>query len=227
MVSEFIWVGEALHYMVKKFSVYIIFLFVLTTAVSCLEVGQRVVDWMALEEGDVEVDGKYHILEEDGIRVFLPTNFKRYSLAEYQQTLKAKLSKEEADIQIQNINQKAQLEGELYIYFEEVSGSTCLVFGMPYTEMRKSDAQLFLGMMRTQVEKYLDATSKYEKITAKYVGYPNQYIFKSVYKISSEEKNFEYYNALYFVTRKGKTIAFQIITPVGVYFDPFIEKIEM
>lgn len=224
---EYILGGEALHYMVKNSIPYLMFLFFATTLVSCMEVGQKVVDWMSLEEGDIEVDGNYHILEEDGVRVFLPANFQRYSLADYQQTLKKRLSKEEADVQIKNINQKAELEGELYIYYEEESGSTCLVFGMPYTEMKKSDAQLFLGMMRTQVQKYLEGDSNYEKITAKYVGYPTQYIFKSVYRISSEEKNFEYYNALYFVTRKNKTIAFQLITPIGVYFDPFIEKIEM
>ncbi len=211
----------------RKIGTYLVFLFFATGLISCLEVGQKVVDWMSLKEGDVEVEGKYHILEEDGVRVFLPINFKRYSLAEYQQTLKKKLSKEEADVQIRNINQKAEMDGELYIYFEEGSGSTCLLFGMPYTEMTKSDAQQFLGMMRSQVEKYLDANTTYEKITAKYVGYPTDYIFKSVYKISSEDKNFQYYNALYFVTRKTKTIAYQLITPTGVYFDPFIEKLEM
>lgn len=215
--------------MVKKLGRYIVFLFFATTLFSCLEVGKQVVDWMELQEGNVEpeIKGLYHILEEDGVRVFLPESFKRYAMAEYQQTLKTKLPKEEADVQINNINQKALMEGELYIYFDIESGSTCLVFSMPYMEISKRDAQIFLGMMRTQTENLLDTTATYEKITAKYVGYPKNCIFKSVYKISSEAKDFEYYNALYFVTRKTKTIAFQLITPVGVYFDPFIEKLEM
>lgn len=200
-----------------------------TTLVSCFEMGKQVVDWIELKEDNTEItlNGKYHFLEEDGVRIFLPLNFKRYALAEYQQTLKEKLPEEEANTQIQNINQKASLEGELYIYFDETSGSTCLVFGIPYMEISKKDAQLFLGMMRVQTEKLLDATATYEKITAKYVGYPKHYTFKSVYKIASEAKNFEYYNTLYFITRNGKTIAFQLITPMGVYFDPFIEKLEL
>ena len=213
--------------MVKKLSIYIAFLLLASTVFSCLGVGQKVVDWMSVAEGDVKVEGEYHFLEEDGVRVFLPLSFKRYSMAEYQQTLKSKLPKPEADAQINNINQKANLDGELYIYFDEESGSTCLVYAIPYMEISKRDAQLFLGMMRTQTENLLDASSSYEKITAKYVGYPKNCIFKSVYKIASETKNFEYYNALYFVTRNSKTIAFQLITPVGVYFDPFIEKLEI
>ena len=212
-----------------KKTFFIVFLLVSTLFVSCLEVGSQVVDWMALQDGneEYEVEGEYHILEEDGTRVFLPLSFKRYSMAEYQQALKTKLPKEEADAQIKNINQKAQMEGELYIYFDIESGSTCLVFGMPYMEISKRDAQQFLGMLRTQTETYLDAGSTYEKITAKYVGIPTNCIFKSVYKISSEKQEYEYYNALYFVSRKSKTIAFQLITPVGVYFDPFIEKLEI
>ncbi|HLU80583.1 MAG TPA: hypothetical protein VK010_00785 [Flavobacteriaceae bacterium] len=212
-----------------KKTFFIVFLLVSTLFVSCLEVGSQVVDWMALQDGneEYEVEGEYHILEEDGTRVFLPLSFKRYSMAEYQQALKTKLPKEEADAQIKNINQKAQMEGELYIYFDIESGSTCLVFGMPYMEISKRDAQQFLGMLRMQTETYLDAGSTYEKITAKYVGIPTNCIFKSVYKISSEKQEYEYYNSLYFISRKNKTIAFQLITPVGVYFDPFIEKLEI
>lgn len=212
-----------------KHIIFIVFVLFSTVFVSCLEVGSQVVDWMALQEGnqEYEVEGEYHILEEDGARVFLPLSFKRYSMAEYQKALKTKLPQEEADAQIKNINQKAQMEGELYIYFDIESGSTCLVYGMPYMEISKKDAQQFLGMLRAQTEKYLEAGSTYEKITAKYVGTPANCIFKSVYKISSEKKEYEYYNALYFVSRKNKTLAFQLNTTVGVYFDPFIEKLEM
>lgn len=215
--------------MFKKSAFFLLAVLLATTLFSCLEVGKQVVNWMELKEGnpELELKGEYHFLEEDGARVFLPLSFERYSMAEYQQTLKEKLSEEEANAQIVNINQKASLDGELYIYFDKESGSTCLVFGIPYMEISKKDAQLFLGMMRTQTENLLDASSSYEKITAKYVGYPKNCIFKSVYKISSEAKNFEYYNALYFITRNGKTIAYQLITPVGVYFDPFIEKLEI
>jgi|GEM_PF-990814 hypothetical protein len=215
--------------MIKRLTFYLFTVLIATTLFSCFEVGKQVVDWMELKDDNTEVElkGEYHFLEENGVRIFLPLSFKRYSMAEYQQTLKTKLPEEEANVQIKNINHKANLDGELYIYFDEESGSTCLVFGMPYMEISKRDAQLFLGMMRTQTENLLDSSSSYEKITAKYVGYPKNCIFKSVYKISSEAKNFEYYNALYFISRNSKTIAYQLITPVGVYFDPFIEKLEI
>ncbi|HBC05927.1 MAG TPA: hypothetical protein PKH16_11295 [Aequorivita sp.] len=215
--------------MIKRLTFYLFTVLIATTLFSCFEVGKQVVDWMELKDDNTEVElkGEYHFLEENGVRIFLPLSFKRYSMAEYQQTLKTKLPEEEANAQIKNINHKANLDGELYIYFDEESGSTCLVFGMPYMEISKRDAQLFLGMMRTQTENLLDSSSSYEKITAKYVGYPKNCIFKSVYKISSEAKNFEYYNALYFISRNSKTIAYQLITPVGVYFDPFIEKLEI
>lgn len=215
--------------MIKRLTFYLFTVLIATTLFSCFEVGKQVVDWMELKDDNTEVElkGEYHFLEENGVRIFLPLSFKRYSMAEYQQTLKTKLPEEEANAQIKNINHKANLDGELYIYFDEESGSTCLVFGMPYMEISKRDAQLFLGMMRTQTENLLDSSSSYEKITARYVGYPKNCIFKSVYKISSEAKNFEYYNALYFISRNSKTIAYQLITPVGVYFDPFIEKLEI
>lgn len=215
--------------MIKRLTFYLFTVLIATTLFSCFEVGKQVVDWMELKDDNTEVElkGEYHFLEENGVRIFLPLSFKRYSMAEYQQTLRTKLPEEEANAQIKNINHKANLDGELYIYFDEESGSTCLVFGMPYMEISKRDAQLFLGMMRTQTENLLDSSSSYEKITAKYVGYPKNCIFKSVYKISSEAKNFEYYNALYFISRNSKTIAYQLITPVGVYFDPFIEKLEI
>lgn len=213
----------------RKLIAYLFSALLATTLFSCFEMGRQVVDWIELKEGNAEIalKGEYHFLEEDGARVFLPLGFKRYAMAEYQQILKERLAEEEALAQIQNINQKASMDGELYIYFDETSGSTCLVFGIPYMEISKKDAQLFLGMMRIQTEKLLDTTATYEKITAKYVGFPKNHTFKSVYKIASKAKEFEYYNALYFITRNRKTIAFQLITPVGVYFDPFIEKLEL
>ena len=120
--------------MIKRLTFYLFTVLIATTLFSCFEVGKQVVDWMELKDDNTEVElkGEYHFLEENGVRIFLPLSFKRYSMAEYQQTLKTKLPEEEANAQIKNINHKANLDGELYIYFDEESGSTCLVFGMPY-----------------------------------------------------------------------------------------------
>ncbi|MBT0609175.1 hypothetical protein [Aequorivita echinoideorum] len=206
----------------------LVFLIILSlTVVSCMEIGTQVVDWMNLEEGETHISGKYHILEEDGARVFLPESFDRYSLAEYQEVLRKKLPPAQASAQITSINKKMQMDGKMYIYFDELSGATFLVYSLPYTELSKSDARQALGIMRIQNENALAPGTSYEKVTAKYVGYPTNYIFKSVYRIASEEDDFQYFNSVYFVTRQGKTFGFQLTTGVGVFFDPYIEKLDL
>ena len=117
--------------MVKKLSIYIAFLLLASTVFSCMGVGQKVVDWMSVAEGDVKVEGEYHFLEEDGVRVFLPLSFKRYSMAEYQQTLKSKLPKAEADAQINNILTKKQIWTGSCTYIL-MKNRAPLVWSMPF-----------------------------------------------------------------------------------------------
>lgn len=182
---------------------------------------------MSLEDGDVQVEGEYHILEEDGARIFLPKVFKRYSMAEYQQVLKKLLSEADYKLNLAQLDQKRSLAGNLYIYFDEESRSTCSVNATTFTPLTKEDAKQLLGYMRIGNERKLSFDEEYTKVTAKYSGIPENYTFKSVYRIYNNKTKLEYFTSLYIVTRNNKTVMYHLLTGAPVYFDPFVNKIEL
>lgn len=195
--------------------------------VSCMQMGSEVVNWMEVTNSD-EAFGTYHFLEQNGAEVYLPDEFQPYSIVNYQKVLDSVLSEEAFMNETRRINSLQEMDGGLYLFFDKTTGSTCTVNTMPYSPMTRQDAKYLLGMIRMNNERALEDTPyTFEKLSAKYNGHPEKYVFKSLNKISDATDNFKWFNSTFIVTANNKTILLQLSTPFEAYFSPFIEKTKM
>ena len=211
----------------KQYLVYVFFLVSSLGFLSCISWTEEVAQWVNVETVD-EVSGKYHFLEDNGINIYLPGDFKRYSLLEYQQLLDSLATKEEYTFQVNRLNSISDMEGKLYLFYDTYSTATLLVNSMPYTPISKEEAQMFLGMLRMNHEAMTrDAKLDITRLTAKYVGGPTQHVFNCIHQIDNKQQDLTWYTSTYIVTSNQKTAFIQLTTPFEVNFNPFIDKMTM
>ena len=213
--------------MLKKPLALILFFWCFMTFNSCLQVAAEVKNWMEASKVE-EVVGTYHYLDNDGIKIFLPEVFERYSAVEYQQLLDSLVTKKEFEFESRRLKQLRELEGNLYLYFDKDTRSTYTIHTMPYTPMTKRDAQYVLGIISASYDKSTKHSDLgVTKLNAKFSDTKNQSIFKSVHRIDNSKAHTEIYNTTYIITSNNKTIWLQLTTPFEVDFDMFIQKMIM
>ncbi|MDT0557231.1 hypothetical protein RM697_01140 [Ichthyenterobacterium sp. W332] len=197
---------------------------VLLIIMSCKDISTEVKSWVDVDETS-EVLGSYHILENDGIKVFLPEVFKRYSTAEYENVLDSLVSKKDFETEINRLKTLRELKGNFYIYFDDVTRSTFTVNTLPFMPLQKEDAQMLLGIVRQSNETMLKGTNlKFEKLKASYSSTTKLQVFKGVFKISNPKDNTETYQSNYFVSTDSKTFFIKLTTGYEVDFDPYFKK---
>ncbi len=192
---------------------------------SCLQLANELNNWSEYENID-QISGKYHVLDEDGVKLFLPDEFDRLSYIGYKKMLDSLISKKAFNYESARLRSLREMEGRLYIFFDDITGSTVTVNTMPYTPLSRDDAQYLLGMIKIGNDKISDELGiNIEKITARYKDGVNAQIFKAIYKIDDHKKLGTVYNSTYIITsNSGKTLFIQLITPFEVDFDPFLQK---
>ncbi|QIE58074.1 hypothetical protein G5B37_00370 [Rasiella rasia] len=191
---------------------------------SCLQVGNELISWTDQTKDD-EAIGKYHFLEDSGIKVFLPTIFEEKSLYEFQKILKKNLTPELATIEINRLNKLKDAEGELYVFYDAASKATVTVNSVPFQPMSRQDAQYFLGMIRQQMELGLEEHPvTVEKIASQYKGKSDDYVFKCVYKFTNTAENFENYSTTFFITHNLQTVFINLSSGFNAHFDPYALK---
>lgn len=200
------------------------FWLVLLSVFSCAEIAREAKLWTEIE-GDDEIPGSYHFLEDDGTKIFLPEEFERYSISAYQKVLDSLLDGESYEFEVNRLNKLKDDKGELYIYFDEMSRSTYTVKTTEYLSISKDEAQMLLGMIRSTMESSKKKLPlEVEKISAKYSGSPKKFVFKALYKITNNKENYEWYNASYIITSNLKTVYIHLVTSFNPNFDPYILK---
>lgn len=196
----------------------------LTWMTSCLNTIVDVKNWMEINSID-EVTGRYHYLDNDGIKLYLPESFDRYSSVKYQQLLDSLTTKEDFEFESQRLKILRELEGDFYIFFDSETGSTFTINTLPYSPITKTDAQMLLGMISASYERSTRNTDlSFTKLTARYKGSEKQDIFRSIHRIDNSKTNSEVYNSTYIISSNNKTIWIQLTTPFEVDFDMFIQK---
>lgn len=197
----------------------------LTINTSCLTIAKDVKSWIEVSNIE-EVKGKYHFLSDDGIKIYLPEAFKKYSRVGYEKLLDSLASKKDYELELKRLEYLREMEGNFYIFFDEETRSTYTINTMPYMPIHKGDAQYILGMIsmnnkKTAKESDLEIT----KITAKYSANNGVQIFKAIHKIEHIKKQHTSYNSSYIVSANNKTIYIQLLSGFDVNFDPFLQKI--
>ncbi|WP_411894464.1 hypothetical protein [Winogradskyella sp. A2] len=192
---------------------------------SCLEVAKGISDWTQIEDIEV-VDGKMHYLGDDGIKLFLPTSFNRYTSIEYLALLDS-LATDNKELEIERTRLKymREMEGNHYIYFDITVNATYTLNTVPYTPISRQDAKFLLGIIRKNQEDLREYSDlDYTKITAKHNDNGKTQVFKAIFKIENKKLEQQAFQHAFFISSNKKTVLINLIAPFEVYFDPFIEK---
>ena len=192
---------------------------------SCLEVANEISDWTKIDDIN-QIDGKTHYLGDDGIKLFLPTTFKKYSTIEYLNLLDSLVvDNEEMELERTRVKYMRELEGNHYIYFDKTLNATYTLNTIPYLPITRQDAKFILGIVRqSQEEMSMQSDLEYEKITAKHNDNGKTQIFKAIFKITETKKQQEGFQHAYYISSNNKTVLINLIAPFEADFDPFIEK---
>lgn len=195
---------------------------------SCVEAIKEFNNWGATENFE-ELPGKYHFLEKEGIKVFLPEVFERTSMAEYLELVKTIGPEDEYAFEVNQFKARSKMDGNFYIYFDKDFGSTYSIYARPYLQMFKEEASNLLAVIRAnQDEAAKGLPRKFTKITAKFDDSRGPQIFKAVYKIENTKKKTEVFQHSYIVSNNDHTVFINLTTPFqDVNFDVFLQKMVM
>ena len=117
------------------------------------------------------------------------------------------------------------LNGNNYIFFNDTNSASYFINTIPYSEIKKEDAQKLLSIIiQNQNNVSTNTSVKFERITAKFKSITGAQIFKAVFKAQfTRQKNTKYQHS-YFINSNGKSVLLTLITPEELSFDKYIEK---
>lgn len=205
----------------------IIFLLALLVSFyACKQVVDAAQNWTTADES-TKVEGKYHTLEDDNLRIFLPKGFERKSIQQYSEAIDSIATDKKAKNQmIKNLQAtKDMSKGNFYLFYNAEFMSEYYLMTTPYFDFNRQDAKSILGMI-TQVHNVpTNVTTNFEKIHASFRATDDVKIFKAIYKVHNVEVNKFFYKSYYVLsTSTKKTMQIVLTTPFEVDFDPFIAK---
>lgn len=210
--------------MYKKLPSYLFILLYSLTLASCLNGNSGIENWIEIKNSE-DISGKYHSLSDDGIKVYLPNTFKKYSTNEYLQLLDSISSKKDYEFESKAVETLRDLEGNFYIYFDDTYGITYTINTLPYFPFSKRDASQLLGIIRLNNEKVSETQNiDFTKLTAKYSGNKKQQIFKAVYKVDYPEKGTSLFSTSYIISSNRKTVMIKLSSIYDIDFNPYIQK---
>ena len=195
---------------------------------SCYEVAKEIKDWTQFE-GEETIEGKTHYLGDDGIKLFLPMTFKKYSSIEYLDLIDS-LVVDNKNLEIERTRFKniREMVGNHYIFFDNSINATYTINSIPYTPISRQDAKYISGIVRQSQENISNTTDlNYTKIMAKHNNNGNTQIFKAIFKVENEKLQQQAFQNAYFISSNKKTVRINLMTPYEVNFDSFLEKMIM
>lgn len=211
--------------MVLKKSIVVFFTVFSTVYLSCVDLTRELTNWT--KQNDFEhIKSKRHYLDDDGISVYLPTSFTRYSSIEYLKLLDSLIvNKVALKLEKQRLRSLRNLEGNHYLFYDETIGASYSINTLPHTPISRQDAKYLLGIMRqSQNSMTFNTNVTSTKVTAKYNDNGKIQLFKAIFKLTSEDWFNDVYQYCYFITSKDKTAMIHLNTPFEVEFDPFLAK---
>jgi hypothetical protein len=208
----------------KKFILIALCIFSLLST-SCLEVAKEIKDWTQAENIN-EIDGKTHFLSDDGIKVFLPTSFKKYTSIAYLALLDSLVTdNKDLELERQRFKNIREMEGNHYVFFDNTINATYTIYTFPLTPIFRQDAMFILGIVRQNHDQISETTDlKFTKITAKHNDNGKVQVFKAIFKLENVKLQQQAFQHVYFLSSKKKTALINLTAPFQIDFDPFLEK---
>ena len=198
--------------------------------ISCKEVVQSASVFSKKTEEPVPIadNGSYFSLPEDGVSIYLPKSFERYSISQYQEELAKIDDSIAAPFTGLFLNLRDKLKGNFYLFYDKDSHSFCAVNSIGYIDFNRQDAKYMLAMIRKSQQEAAAPDRFFEKITASYSATKDVKLFKAVFKLSNFDESLINYRHIYMLTSKNKQ-TFQLIfnTPFEADIDPFIRRMKL
>lgn len=194
---------------------------------SCMEAvkeSQKVI----LENQKPTLEGKFFPIENQGIRLFLPKEFKKLSKQEYLELIEQHADTLAISSENERLRNLYRLGQEIYLFQHTTSGSILSVLPTDYVKFNKSDAQMLLNQIRYNHDE-INATSGviFNKQEARFFETKEAQVFKAIYKVIVPKKQNEFNRQIYFVSFNNKSFALTLETASVVDFDPYLEKIRI
>ncbi len=192
---------------------------------SCFEVAKEITDWTQLE--DIEaIEGNTHYLDKDGIKLFLPKTFTKYSSVEYLALIDSLVvDNKQLEIERARFRNIRKMQGNHYIFFDKTMSATYTINSVPYTPISRQDAKYILGIVRQSQEEVASNTDlNFTKITAKHNDNGKTQIFKAIFKLENQKLQQQAFQHAYFISSNKKTVLINLMAPFEINFDPFLEK---
>lgn len=175
-----------------------------------------------------ELLGKFFPVENQGIKLFLPKEFKKISKTEYLEFVTQLEDSLTLSLENQRLKKLYNSGHEIYIFQHETSGSFLSVIPTDYYKFNRADAQFLLNQIRKSHDEITQLTGMvYQKNEARFFETKEAQIFKAIYTVSVPENNSEFNKQIYFVSFNKKSFALTLETPFLVDFDPYLEKIRV
>ena len=192
---------------------------------SCLEVAKEFKDWTQVEDINT-IEGKTHLLSDDGIKIFLPTSFKKYTSIAYLELLDSLVTdNKELSLERERFRQIREMEGNHYVFFDNTINATYTINTVPHTPITRQDAKYILGMVRQNHDLVAETTDmRFTKITAKHNDNGKVQVFKAIFKLENLKLQQQAFQHVYFLSSKKKTALINLMAPFQINFDPFLEK---
>ena len=194
-------------------------------SISACKENANVSDIFEEEKPKNDLAGTKLFLEEDGVQILLPEDFKRYSNAEYNSLLDSLSKKKEFEIHRQKFDYVRGLNGNNYIYFQPDKNVTYMINSIPFAPIEKKDAQKLLSIIRQNHKKAQEKIKvDFTKITAKHTEITNAQIFKAIFKADLKKEKRSFYEHTYYISSNDKSVLINIMSMEELNFDPYVEK---
>lgn len=174
------------------------------------------------------VEGKFFPLETEGIKMYLPKEFKKLSKTEYLELVEKSDDTLAVNMEKERLRDLARSQTKVYFFEHSTSNSILTVFPTEYIKFSKSDAQMLLNDIKFHHDLITEKTGLlYTKKEARFFETKEAQIFKSIYTINSKDIAGDFFKQVYFVSFNNKSFALTLETPFLVDFDPYLEKIRI
>jgi len=213
--------------MLKKTGFLFVLILSTSTLFSCMEAvkeSQKVI----LESQKPALEGKFFSIESQGIRLFLPKEFKKLSKSDYLQLIENSEDSLVISLENERLTNLYKSGHDIYLFQHISSGSILSLIPTDYVKFNKSDAQMLLNQIRYNHDEVSASTGIiFNKQEARFFGTKDAQIFKAIYKVIVPKKQIEFNKQLYFVSFNNKSFGLTLETASVVDFDPYLEKIRV
>lgn len=174
------------------------------------------------------VDGKFYPLETEGIKMYLPKEFKKLSKTDYLKLVEKSNDTLALNLEKERLRDLARSQSKVYFFQHTTSNSILTVFPTEYIKFSKSDAQMLLNDIKLHHDLITEKIGLlFTKKEARFFETKEAQIFKSIYTINSKDLVGDFFKQIYFVSFNNKSFALTLETSFLVDFDPYLEKIRV